>query len=46
MLESLFNKVVDLRAATLIKGDINTGVFLRNLRIFKEHLFLQNISGG
>ena len=46
MLESLFNKVADLRAATLIKGDINTGVFLRNFRIFKEHLFLQNISGG
>ena len=26
--ESLFNKVVDLRPANLIKGDSNTGAFL------------------
>ena len=30
VLESLFNKVADLRPATLIKRDSNTGVFLRN----------------
>ena len=33
-LESLFNKVVDLRPATLIKRDTNTGFSLWNLRNF------------
>ena len=34
------------RPATLLKRDSNTGVFLWNLRNSKEHLFLQNTSGG
>ena len=33
-LEFLFNKVADLKPATLIKGDSNTGVFLWNLQNF------------
>ena len=30
VLESLFNKVVDLRPVSLLKRDSNTGVFLRS----------------
>ena len=34
------------RPATYLKRDSNAGAFLRNLRNFLEHLFLQNTSGG
>ena len=34
VLESLFNKVAGLRPATLLKGDLNTRVFLRNFQKF------------
>ena len=37
--ESLFNKVPGLRPTTLLKKDSSTGVFLRILRDFLEHLF-------
>ena len=36
---SLFNKVVGLRPATLLKRDSNTAVFLWSLRNFQECLF-------
>ena len=44
--EPLFNKVADLRPATLLKRDPGTGVFLLILPNFKEHLFLQNTSSS
>ena len=34
-----FNKVVDLRPATLLKRDPGTGIFLWILRNFSENLF-------
>ena len=34
-----FNKVADLKSVTLLKTDSGTGVFLRILRNFQEHLF-------
>ena len=36
MLESLFNKVANLRPASLLKRNSSTGVFLSNLQ---KHLF-------
>ena len=39
VLESLFNKVAGLKPVTLLKSDSNTGVILRVLRNFYEHLF-------
>ena len=43
VLESFFNKVADIRPATLLKRDSYTGVFLLHLLHF-EHLFLQDSS--
>ena len=40
-----FNKVAGL-PATLLKRDSCTGVFLKTLRNFSKHLFIQNTSGG
>ena len=37
-------KLQALRPENLLKRDSNTGVFLRNLQNFYEHLFLQNTS--
>ena len=47
VLESVLNKVWDLRPATLFKKtDSDTGVFLWNLWNFSEHLFYKNTSCG
>ena len=35
----VFNKIAGLRPATLLKRGSGTGVFLRILRNFEEHLF-------
>ena len=40
MLESLFNKVAGLKAATLLKADSNAGVFLW---IFKNTFFTEHL---
>ena len=39
VLESLFDKVADLKPWTLLKRDSKTGVLLWNLRNFSAHLF-------
>ena len=39
-------KLQALRPETLLKTDSNTGIFLWYFQIFKENIFLQNISGG
>ena len=45
MLESLFNKIAQLeKSATLSKRDSSMGVFLWNLWIFQEQLFLKKTS--
>ena len=44
MLKSLFNKVSDYQAATLLKRDSNTGVFLWNLWNFYVHRRFQSTS--
>ena len=41
--ESLFNKVADLRSATLLKRDCDTNVFLSNLQGF-HYSFSQRTS--
>ena len=48
-LKSLFNKVADLQAfgpASLLKREPSTGVFLRKLRNFAEHLFRRTSTNG
>ena len=42
MLGSLFNKVADLKPATLLKRDFNTGVFLY-CAIFKNSFFIEHL---
>ena len=41
-----FNKVAGLRRQLYWKRDSGTGLFLRILRNFEEHLFSKNTSGG